>query len=363
MINLKPDSKIYIADNEEIVSTISDIGEDMNSSSYVMKPEISVLMSCYNGSLWLRDAIDSVLNQTYENFEFIIVDNGSTDDTWNIIQSYRNQDKRIVAISKKNSWLPDSLNVGIAQARGEWIAKLDADDICEPTRFEEQISFVRKHPEVVLLGSGFLEIDEQGRLIKKHLYPSKHCELVQHLEHLQNFFPHSSAFYRLDIIRLIGGYNLHFRIAQDWQLWSELALRGKVMCLPKHLVQIRKHSDQLSSENNGKSANHESMAVIVCRLLRKAGYKDLSVDASAEEWILFFNWIRKRMEKFGAFKKRRVWADARAKYFLTKNRFNSAIRFGIHLLQSGYAGALIWEKFFGSSLPQRLAREWIVETK
>ncbi len=363
MINLKSDSKIYIESQKNTVDTTWGMGEEIERCSHIMNPEISILMSCYNASRWLSESIDSILTQTYGNFEFIIIDNGSTDDTWDIIQRYRDQDKRIVAISKNNTLLPDSLNVGIAQAKGEWIAKLDADDLCEPTRLEEQINFARKHPEVVLLGAGFLEIDEQGKLIKKHLYPSEHSALVRHLEHLQSFFPHSSAFYRLDMIRLIGGYNLHFRMAQDWQLWSELALRGKIMCLPKYLVKIRKHPDQLSSENEGKSANHESMAVIVCRLLRKAGRKDLSVDASAEEWILFFNWIQKRMKKLGTFKRRKVWADARAKYFATKNRFNSAIRFGAHLLQSGYAGALIWEKFFGSSLPQRLAREWIIETK
>jgi len=337
--------------------------ENMNCSSHVSKPEISVMMSCYNGSRWLREAIDSVLAQTYENFEFILVDNGSTDDTWNIIQSYRDKDKRIVAISKKNTLLPDSLNVGIVQAKGEWIARLDADDLCEPTRLEEQINFVRKHPEVVLLGTGFIEIDEQGQVIKKHLYPSKHSVLVQHLEHLQSFFPHSSAFYRLDTVRLIGGYNLHFRMAQDWQLWSELALRGKVMCLPKYLVHIRKHPDQLSSENKGKSVNHEAMAVVVCRFLRKAGRKDPSVDASAKKWILFLNWIEKRMEELDVFEKRKAWADARAKYFATKNRLNGAIRFGTHLLQSGYISVLVWEKFFGSSLPQRLMREWIIANK
>ena len=140
----------------------------MKRASHPRSPEVSVLMSCYNASRWLHEAIDSVLTQTFENFEFVLVDDGSTDDTWNIIQSYRDRDERIVPISKKNTGLPDSLNVGIAKARGAWIARLDADDVCEPTRLEEQVKFVSKHPEVVLLGTGCVEIDEQGGVKKKH---------------------------------------------------------------------------------------------------------------------------------------------------------------------------------------------------
>lgn len=330
----------------------------------VIKPKVSVLMSCYNGSRWLREAIDSVLIQTYKNFEFILIDNGSTDETWNIIQSYRDKDKRIVAISKENMGLAaDSLNMGIAQAKGEWIARLDADDLCEPTRLEEQVNFVHKHPKVVLLGTGFFEIDEHGKAIKKHLYPSKHHVLVRHLEHLQRFFPHSSAFYRVDVVRQVGGYNLRFPLADDWRLWLELSLRGKIAALPKFLVRVRKHSSQVSCENNGRPQLCEATAGTICHLLQKAGCKDPSVDMSADEWIVFRNWVEKRMEELGIFERRKAWTDARAKYFATGNRLNGVIHFSTHLLQSGYASVLIWEKFFGSSLPQRLVREWIVATK
>src|SRR2546430_2514522 len=116
----------------------------MSSSIHAGTPEVSVLMSCYNATRWLHEAIHSVLVQTHDKFELILVDDGSTDETWNIIQSYRDRDQRIVAISKKNTGLADSLNVGIARAKGAWIARLDADDLCEPTRLEEQLDFVRK---------------------------------------------------------------------------------------------------------------------------------------------------------------------------------------------------------------------------
>src|SRR5687767_6042714 len=99
-------------------------------------PECSVVMSCYNASAWLSEALDSVLNQTFQDFELIIVDDGSTDDTRKIIEEYAARETRIVSIVKANSGLADSLNVGVARARGRWVARLDADDVCEPERLE-----------------------------------------------------------------------------------------------------------------------------------------------------------------------------------------------------------------------------------
>jgi glycosyltransferase involved in cell wall biosynthesis len=334
----------------------------MSLSTHSGNPEVSVLMSCYNGARWLHEAIESVLAQTFEDFEFILVDDGSTDETWNIIQNYRDQDKRILAISKKNSGLADSLNVGIAQARGAWIARLDADDLCERSRLEEQINFVRNHSEVVLLGAGFFETDERGYVIAKHLYPSGHRELVRHLERLQRFFPHSSAFYRVDVVRQLGGYNSRICRAEDWQLWLYLALQGTIACLPIPLVRIRKHSSQISLDNRGRRQLCDGTAATVCYFLRKAGYKDPSLGTSSEEWTVFQNWLESRIEETGAFERRKTWVDARAAYFTTENRLAAAIRFGIRVLRSGHASALVWEKYFGSSLPQRLAREWMVAT-
>lgn len=329
----------------------------------MIAPKVSVLMSCYNARRWLHESIDSVLAQTFRSFEFILIDDGSTDETWKIIRSYADRDKRIVAISKKNTGLSDSLNVGIAQAKGEWIARLDSDDLCEPTRLEEQVKFMRNHPEVVLLGAGFVEIDERGRAIKKHLYPSDHRTLVRHLERLQRFFPHSSAFYRVDIVKQVGGYNVRFFNTDDWRLWLELILRGKIACLSKPLVRIRKHAGQISNENSGRRQFCDATAAVVCYFLRKAGCKDTSVDASIDEWLVFLNWVKNRIEDLGVFEKGKAWDDAKAEYCSEQNRLIGSFRFGIRLLQSGHASVLAWEKCFGSSLPRRLAREWMLANK
>ena len=331
----------------------------MNSALHGKNPEVTVLMSCYNASRWLQLAINSVLSQTFENFEFVLVDDGSTDETWNIIQANRDRDQRIVAIRKENTGLSDSLNVGIASARGAWIARLDADDLCEPDRIAGQFGFVQNHPEIVLLGTGFIEIDEQGRDIKKHLYPSGHRELVRNLELLQRFFPHSSAFFRRGIAQDSGLYNTLFRKSQDWDLWLRLAGRGRVTCLNNCLVRVRKHSGQISNSSAEMPQLVYGTASSTCHFLRIYGCPDPSAVSDEVAWKGFLDWIKKRMVEEGVFDEQKAWIDARTEYFTMENRLIGAFLFGTRLLQSGHASDLARKKLFGSSLPERLAQEWM----
>ena len=325
----------------------------------VTDPEITVLMSCYNAKRWLQEAIDSVLRQTFENFEFIIVDDGSTDETWSIIQSNSDKDVRIVKTKKVNTGLADSLNAGIAHAKGTWIARLDADDLCEPTRLEEQINFIRKHLEVVLLGTGFLELDGKGSILKCHSFPAGHNRLVHHLKRSMSFFPHSSAFYNTVMVGNSGGYNPRFRRAEDTDLWLRLSERGKLACLGKPLVKIRKHSDQISRDQGGERQLFDSMAAKVCHFLRVSGTPAPSSSKEVADWRCFLEWIENNIIEEGAFQKRQAWVKARAAFFATENRLIGTLNFTRCLLQSGHTGALVWEKFFGSSMPKRLAKEWM----
>ena len=331
----------------------------MMDSPYSGKPDVSVLMSCYNAARWLAEAIDSVLAQTFRNFEFIIVNDGSTDDTWSIIEDYRGRDERIVAVSKKNTGLQDSLNVGLALAKGEWIARLDADDLCEPTRFEEQLDFVRKHDDVVLLGTGCLEIDEDGRVIKMHDYPTGHRSLTRRLERIRPFFPHSSAFYRTETARRAGGYNVRIRRAEDWRLWLEMSMQGQIACLPKPLIRFRKHAGQISYDGNGRRQVYDGIAATASHFLRKAGYEDPSAAQNPADWSVFLKWIEDETDRALTFQRFRSWEDARVVYYSAGNRFAGIIRFSRKLWQSGHAGPLLWKKMFGTSMPERLAKEWM----
>ena len=124
--------------------------KSLMNSEYKYNPEVTVIMSCYNGSKWLEESIISVLVQSYKAFEFVLINDGSSDDTWNIIQKYSEIDSRIVPINKINSGLADSLNFGISIARGKWIARIDDDDLCEPNRLLEQFT---RYKLVLLLKS------------------------------------------------------------------------------------------------------------------------------------------------------------------------------------------------------------------
>lgn len=321
-------------------------------------PAVSVVVSCYNAERWLREALDSVLTQTFSDLELIVVDDGSTDQTGDIIENYRQRDDRVVAIRKANTGLTSSLNHGLSVARAEWVARIDADDTCEPTRIEEQIRFVRSHPQVVLLGTGFTEIDSDGSPIKTHSYPSTHRRLVWHLEHLARFFPHSSAFFRLREARKVNGYNVRFQRAQDWRLWLDLAMLGRLACLRKPLVRIRKHSGQISLTSNGTRQIFDAMAGTVGHLLRKAGFADPSVQGTDSEWLSFLQWIEAGVRQSGLLERQGRWSEARSRLF-SESGFRGSLAFGTRLVSSGHAVASLREHLFGLSLPQRLARQWI----
>jgi len=319
-------------------------------------------MSCYNASRWLREAGDSVLAQTFEDFEFILVDDGSTDDTWDVIQSYRERDERVVAICKKNTGLADSLNVGISQAKGAWIARLDADDVCEQTRLQEQVSYVRGNPAIILLGTGCVEIDERGDAVRTHIYPSAHPTLVRHLVRVQRFFPHSSAFYSRNAVRRQGGYRTRIRRAEDWDLWLRLSEHGQLGCIERPLVRIRKHEGQISHDEFGRRQISDSRAGIVSYLLRRGGLSD-PVDGDEATWSAFLSWLEIRLEEEALFDTQRSYGVARAALGRNPYPLISAVAFAARVLTSGHAFALVKEKLVGSSLPERLANEWIARSR
>jgi len=320
---------------------------------------ISVIMSCHNADRWLSEAIESVLAQTHVNFEFIIVDDGSTDGTSCIIRKYMTMDDRIIPIFKEHSSLAESLNKGIACARGKWIARMDADDICEPTRLEQQFDFVRKYPDIVLLGSAFTVIDEHGRPIKKKYCPRGHNKLVRHLERSMRFFPHSSAFYRADVAKAIKGYNIRFLRSQDWRLWLEMSSMGKIDSISQPLLRIRKHGSQVSNDYGGGSQSLYGLIASVCYFLKKAGLDDPSSELNEQKWLIFRDWVASRIDQSGIIEQRKSWMHARAAYFSTEHKLVGLCRAGIRLVRSGYIAPILWKKYFGSTLAQRLASEWI----
>lgn len=328
-----------------------------------VSPAISVLLSCYNGARWLDEAINSVLSQTFGDFEFIIVDDGSTDNSPEIIKRFAEQDARIAVIGKSNTGLADSLNVGIRQARGEWIARLDADDICEPARLEMQLARAGENPGLVFIGSGLLEIDENGNALKTYRYPARHVLLVRNLYSARKFPPHSSAFYRTDAVRSIGGYRPRIRRSQDRDLWLRLSEVGQLTAINEPLVRIRKHSDQISHDESGRRQKIDSRVAMISYWLRRHRFSD-PVAADDDVFESFHAWVANRLEQERSFEFfdyiARVKANV-AEMYKTPSAVLAATR---HIFgEPGFLLRFLRVRLFGESISRRLALEWMRKHK
>jgi len=200
-------------------------------------PRVSVLMSVYNGARYLRDAVDSILGQTFTDFEFIIVDDGSTDETPAILNSYT--DPRIVRLrNETNIGLTRSLNKGLVVARGEYVARQDADDVSLPRRLAKQVEFLDGHPVIGLVGSAYEEFYEDGRLQRAVQMPLQPADIREQLFY-GHCFCHGSAMARIRCLHAVGDYDEEYEVAQDRDLWLRLAERFDLANLPEVLYKLR----------------------------------------------------------------------------------------------------------------------------
>lgn len=277
--------------------------------------KITVLMSCFNSEKWLNSAIDSVISQTYENFEFLIINDGSTDGTLKLLNKYKTLDRRLKIISKNNTGLSDSLNIGIKEASGEWIARLDSDDICYKNRLQEQLKCVALNKNVILVGSSYDEIDENGRLVKFHKFPTRSSDINGRLVGDKTFFPHSSAFYNKKVVVDNGMYRGKIKRAEDLDLWLRLSRVGEIRSLPMNLVGIRKHQDQISHDEGGRRQIIDAVAAKVSHKIFLAyGEKYEPINKKEEEFNEYIKWLECCMDEYGIFEEMNAWKDFSAKY-------------------------------------------------
>ena len=207
-------------------------------------------MPVYNAADYIHDAISSVLVQTFPSFELLIVNDGSTDDTEKVINSFH--DDRIRLIRQEQKGVAAALNYGIMQARGEFIARFDADDICYPERLEIQYSFMRTHPEFIIIGSAVDYIDANKQFIFSYYPPALTNQEIQQLPYSICPFIHSSVFYRKDVISEIG-YNEYAYGFEDHLLWLSAIRLGKVHNLPQPLVKVRLNPDSVTIDERKRS--------------------------------------------------------------------------------------------------------------
>jgi len=240
----------------------------------ISKPRIDVIMSVYNGEKYLREAIESILNQTYTNFKFIIVDDGSNDSSLDIINSFA--DERIeVIINKKREGLTRSLNKALEAAESKYVARQDADDVSLPSRFESQVDFLEKHLEVDVLGTGIYLIDEEGNEIgERTTHPSPSRQIF--LERNEVF--HGSAIIKRDALEAAGGYNELFKYSQDYELWLRLAKEHNVRNLQTPLYAFRIHKSSVSLKKTREQLLFEIFA-------RKTAKNELVLDGELKKAI------------------------------------------------------------------------------
>ena len=226
--------------------------KNLQTSQKYEKGLVSVVMSNYNTPVhYLKLSIDSVLTQIYPNFEFIIIDDGSTDNSLELIKSYDDPRIRLIC-NESNLGLTKSLNLGIKLSKGEFIARMDSDDICYPERFEEQVAYLRANEDVIVCGSWVDVIDENGHKKQKHGY----CDVIPDMESYRIcllFGNNPTIMHPSTMInhRLLSDYHIayheEYRYAQDYRLWISCAKHASCTIIPKHLIQYRRHNKAISA--------------------------------------------------------------------------------------------------------------------
>ncbi|WP_416675822.1 glycosyltransferase family 2 protein [Egbenema bharatensis] len=212
-------------------------------------PTVSVVMAVYNAERYLAQAIDSILRQTFTNFEFVILNDGSTDGSLRILEQHAQQDDRIRLISRENQGIPRTRNDLLRVSQGEFIAVMDSDDVALPDRLSLQVNFLRQHPEVVCVGGAHDLIDHKGRLLTRLQLPTQDAEIQQAAIVGHAPICNPCALIRRESLVQIGGYDERLGQAEDLDVWLKLGEIGKLANLTEPVLQYRVHSRSVSEQD------------------------------------------------------------------------------------------------------------------
>ena len=227
---------------------------------------VSVVMSAYNAENFIAGSIRSILDQTYDNWEFIIINDCSSDNTAQIVEQFPDNDPRITLIhNTENLGLTKSLNIGIKHAKGEFIARLDADDTSEPSRLEKQVNFLNVHPHIALVGSGAHLIDASGHKFGRMNVISRDSIIRRLMTHV-NLFIHSSILIRREAIEDVGCYREKFRYTQDYDLILRLSDKYILSNIPECLIRWR-------ASKTSETMQHHSVQRIYADIAREFAFE------------------------------------------------------------------------------------------
>lgn len=224
---------------EMLISDRESILEVVRGSSDSTVPQVSVIMSAYNAERFIAQAIESILAQTFGDFELIIVNDGSRDTTQEIIERYARQDRRIAPQSlPHNAGINHARNVGLSLANGTYIALMDADDISLPERFEKQVRFLDRHPEVGIVGGAMIIVDENNIPIGERRYPTNDASIRQRLFYYCPFC-HPCIMVRKNVVLLTGSYDVQYRGTADYDLFFRIGMMTRFANLDDVLLHYR----------------------------------------------------------------------------------------------------------------------------
>jgi glycosyltransferase involved in cell wall biosynthesis len=216
----------------------------------IKKPVVTVYMPVFNSEKYLADSIESILTQTYSHFEFIMIDDGSTDSSWKIIRSYARKDSRIRAYKNKiNLGVSLNSNIAISLARGQYIARIDADDIAFPDRLRKQLSYLKNHPDTVAVGGQCITIDNDNLIIGHKKFPTNPEKLASMLFWAVPIQQPSMMVNRKKLPKNFTWYEKNKTSAEETTLMFNLLKYGNLANLPDYLLYYRQLPTSLSHQN------------------------------------------------------------------------------------------------------------------
>ena len=218
-------------------------------------PAVSVLMPVYNAEAYLAEAVKSVLSQTFEDFDFVIVNDGSTDRSGKMLEEFARADRRINLISRPNTGIVGALNDGLKAAEAPLIARMDADDVSVPMRLQRQVDYMKAHPECVALGGRVVGTDPYGCVLFRSEHKLTHEEIdAELLKGVGWALVHPAVMMRREAVEKVGGYRKEFQWVEDLDLFLRLAEIGRLANLSEELLLYRQHTTSVNRTRGEEQA-------------------------------------------------------------------------------------------------------------
>jgi glycosyltransferase involved in cell wall biosynthesis len=261
-------------------------------------PLVSVLLCVFNAEDYLGEAIESIIQQTFIDFEFIILNDGSKDNSLKIIEEHAAKDSRIKVISRENRGIVSSRNELLIASRGHYVAVMDADDIALPNRLQLQVQYLDNHPEVLGLGGDYHVIDSKGRHLTTFSLPESNDEIQKMMLVGHTAILHPTSLFRRNAIRAIGDYDPDFELVEDLDLWLRLSEKGQIANLKKVVLKYRLHGNSISEKNGLKQRENGRRACeaawkrrgISEKYKADSAWRPTSAKDSRHEFMLRYGW-------------------------------------------------------------------------